>query len=88
MSGYLVYKVKDKNKIKSHKQKLILAYSLRGQIYITDNCIPLVWVSTHCKPKLEKQDLQAGKSLWQNSNSTTRSRSKKQYRDMIRERRF
>ena len=62
MSGYLVYKVKVKNKIKSHKQKVIQTYSLRGQRYINDNCIPLVWVSTHCKPKMKKQDLQTGKN--------------------------
>ena len=35
------------------------------------NSISLVWVSTPCESKIEKQDLQAGETWWQNSNNTT-----------------
>ena len=35
-----------------------------------NNYISLVLASIHCESKMEKQDLQAGRS-WQNSNSAT-----------------
>ena len=33
--------------------------------------IPLVWASIRCESKMERKDLKAGESLWQNSSSTT-----------------
>ena len=40
-----------------------------GKTY--DIIITLVWASINCESKMEKQDLQAGESRWQNSNYTT-----------------
>ena len=53
----LTCRAKDENKIKTYEQKTI--YRQRHIIIFQ---IPLVWVSSHCRSKMEKQNLKAGES--------------------------
>ena len=43
-----------------------------------------VWVSFHCESKMDKQDLQAGGSLWYNSDLPTTAKSKKKTKTKLR----
>ena len=53
----LACRAKDENKIKTYEQKAI--YRQRHIIIFQ---IPLVWASSHCRSKMEKQNLKAGES--------------------------
>ena len=66
--GRLVCRANDKNKIKTAESDISESLQVWAK---TQNYTPLLKTSIHCESKMQKQDLQAEESWWQNFNSTT-----------------